>query len=509
MNQFFDFPQELDLTPYSYHEVMEKEGHNKQDDEKKEGEADDEEKKEEDGKEEEEENPIPILDDCFEYTLAGVTVHSGTANAGHYWSYISTERDGLRSNPDKPVDHENAKWMEFNDSYVREWDLSKLKKETYGGEQSNSWSTVGLSSFDGWGSMGGGGSYGQSGYMLFYERKKKKPIKLVDFVEETNAEGEVEKKEHIREVPYNSCVDISDRPNKIFNQVLDLNSKFGFEQEIYQPEFFEFIYGIQKAISNIDSDSERIQVLRRHAIELANKATLEIYASAKNCNKIEKMFQVMGEVMHHDKTLTLHREYLQYWFEQDKFSYLYQLLLENPEQQARVAFGKFMRYLLVTVKMADKEFLGELEEFSVYDEQGKEFEMVREKSLAARFVLTGMDMFNNKVAKFWQRMDQFLEVLYYFGVADTADVEAWVNGDPQNIPTIDSLDTTGEGARVGLKFFAKKSLIQHACDFILGNKSPLCRADERRHEVGNYSMQPDYSHIMRLVVLLLDDKELS
>jgi hypothetical protein len=27
--------------------------------------------------------------------VSGVTVHSGSANAGHYWSLISTERDGL------------------------------------------------------------------------------------------------------------------------------------------------------------------------------------------------------------------------------------------------------------------------------------------------------------------------------------------------------------------------------------------------------------------------------
>ena len=151
----------------------------------------------------------------------------------------------------------NAKWMEFNDSYVRPWDISKLKKEAYGGD-SNSWTSVGLSSLDGWGSMGGGGGYGQSGYMLFYERKKKKPIKLVDFIEEKNEEGEVVTKEHIREVDYHQCVEMEDRPNKIFNQVLEQNSKFGFEQEIYQPEFFEFIYGIQKSIASIESDSDRI-----------------------------------------------------------------------------------------------------------------------------------------------------------------------------------------------------------------------------------------------------------
>jgi ubiquitin carboxyl-terminal hydrolase 9/24 len=159
---------------------MEKEGRVK-----KEGEEEEEKKEEpaEEGEEAEEPNPEPILDDCFEYTLAGVTVHSGTANAGHYWSYASTERDGLRPvrADDAPADHLNAKWMEFNDSFVRDWEVTQLKKEAFGGEQSSSWNTgsIGVSSFGGgWSIGGGGGSYGQSGYMLVYERKKKKPIKL-------------------------------------------------------------------------------------------------------------------------------------------------------------------------------------------------------------------------------------------------------------------------------------------------------------------------------------------
>ena len=43
-------------------------------------------------KEEDEEDLVLDEDDCFEYKLVGVNVHSGSANAGHYWSYINTQR---------------------------------------------------------------------------------------------------------------------------------------------------------------------------------------------------------------------------------------------------------------------------------------------------------------------------------------------------------------------------------------------------------------------------------
>lgn len=413
MNQFFEFPTDLDLRPYSYHSVMGKEGKlgqskKKEADEHEEGnKLEETEAKEEGEGEAEEEDVEPDDDDCWEYTLAGVTVHSGTANAGHYWSYISTERDGLRPKGAEAIDQSSAKWMEFNDSYVRDWELSKLKKEAYGGDQSSSWNTgsVGFSTLDGWGSMGGGGSYGQSGYMLVYERKLKKPLKLVRKLpnpdpEEAKEEGK-ETVDEIYEIDYHDCVEPDDKPNQIFEAIQQQNSKFGFEQEIYQPEFFEFLQGIARCVASIDSNSDTVQALRRQAVEVTNKAVLEIYASAANCTKVEELFRSLGELLRADKTLTLHKEFLLQWDEADRFSYLYQLMLDNPETQARVAFGKFMRYLLVTLKMHEADYLGDPEEYIVKGEgdNGATMTMEREKSLAARFLVAGFDLFNTKVAK--------------------------------------------------------------------------------------------------------------
>ena len=59
--------------------------------------------------------------------------------------------------------------MEFNDSTVREFNFEKLKDECYGGD--------GKSGDDGGWSFGG--SYGKSAYMLIYERRKKRPLKVL------------------------------------------------------------------------------------------------------------------------------------------------------------------------------------------------------------------------------------------------------------------------------------------------------------------------------------------
>ena len=70
----------------------------------------------------------PILDDCFEYKLVGVNVHSGTANAGHYWSYINTNRGVDEAEGGDPmwVKTEKDPWMEFNDSSVSDYKFEKL-----------------------------------------------------------------------------------------------------------------------------------------------------------------------------------------------------------------------------------------------------------------------------------------------------------------------------------------------------------------------------------------------
>lgn len=61
--------------------------------------------------------------------------------------------------------------MEFNDSRVSDFDFKELEKHCFGNES-------------GTGFMGD--SYGTSGYMLFYERRKKKDLKIV--VEEDKVE---------------------------------------------------------------------------------------------------------------------------------------------------------------------------------------------------------------------------------------------------------------------------------------------------------------------------------
>jgi len=69
------------------------------------------------------------------YDLAGVIVHSGTADSGHYYSYIrqrnsSSNASGADTNLSKA---EESSWFCFNDTSVTPFDVSQLEAQCFGG----------------------------------------------------------------------------------------------------------------------------------------------------------------------------------------------------------------------------------------------------------------------------------------------------------------------------------------------------------------------------------------
>ena len=114
INDTFEFPHQIDMTPY--HVDYQKD------------------------------TSPPRLPDMFE--LVGVLVHSGTAESGHYYSYIR----------ERPSSAEEAyTWVEFNDVDVTKWDPSNIADQCFGGFTESH--TYGHRFQKNW-----------NAYMLFYER---------------------------------------------------------------------------------------------------------------------------------------------------------------------------------------------------------------------------------------------------------------------------------------------------------------------------------------------------
>lgn len=78
--------------------------------------------------------PLKRPKDYYEYKLKGVVVHTGTADSGHYYSFIREHN----SKPEGAKGEDGDRWYEFNDNIVRDFDFADLANECFGGEEAYS-----------------------------------------------------------------------------------------------------------------------------------------------------------------------------------------------------------------------------------------------------------------------------------------------------------------------------------------------------------------------------------
>ncbi|KAF4629829.1 hypothetical protein G7Y89_g8311 [Cudoniella acicularis] len=116
INDYFSFPSKIDMRPYKVEHLMD--------------------------------SPEETPEDEFE--LVGILVHAGTAESGHYYSFIR----------ERPSTSDKDNWVEFNDDSVTPWDPNNVEGACFGGVDYRGNPDNGNIAYD--------KSY--SAYMLFYQR---------------------------------------------------------------------------------------------------------------------------------------------------------------------------------------------------------------------------------------------------------------------------------------------------------------------------------------------------
>jgi len=216
--------------------------------------------------EEEEENYGPYKHhpkEYYEYKLAGVVVHVGVADAGHYYSYINTNR----GDPSKKDPSKSDRWLEFNDSSIRDFDTKNIESECFGGASSDS-------SDDAWAWAKAGRENSKNAYILVYERVVKDPLKLVVQDEEDEAYlNRILELEKIKETKPDAVKIVPEEiteggtkktvknyyvdyytftkrfvPAAVYKKVWEDNHKFMFERHIFNEDFFKFIKDVTSSV---------------------------------------------------------------------------------------------------------------------------------------------------------------------------------------------------------------------------------------------------------------------
>ncbi len=165
----------------------------------------------------------------YQYKLKGIIVHSGHADAGHYYSYIMDR---------EKKDQDSPRWLEFNDAEVRPFDPKDIPDETFGGEEDV---------YTVWGKKDATREKTRNAYVLIYERTVTLDAELLAKYKSEEREVDPEdvrrKFEQMRVVsdPIQDPVKVPEALRKIIQQD---NKKFWLTQYVFHPAYLSFVSDI-------------------------------------------------------------------------------------------------------------------------------------------------------------------------------------------------------------------------------------------------------------------------
>lgn len=226
INDRFEFPEMVDMSPYHINYLKDPE------------------------------QPTPL--DMFE--LVGILVHTGTAESGHYYSYIR-ERPVPRS--------QQATWVEFNDADVTRFDPANIPDQCFGGPADASpFSSVRFPKT--W-----------NAYMLFYQRVNDMESECRDHM--TSLEG----------VPAKS-----ELPPELGNRIAIENEGFIRRHCLFDPAHAVFARSLLEQLRNLSkgtcSDDHAIE---KEAIWLAMEHLDQILSRPKDTTGYDRMLTSLTRVI--------------------------------------------------------------------------------------------------------------------------------------------------------------------------------------------------------------------
>eukprot|EP00817_Percolomonadidae_sp_ATCC50343_P006457 CAMPEP_0117422526 /NCGR_PEP_ID=MMETSP0758-20121206/3342_1 /TAXON_ID=63605 /ORGANISM="Percolomonas cosmopolitus, Strain AE-1 (ATCC 50343)" /LENGTH=1501 /DNA_ID=CAMNT_0005205187 /DNA_START=2374 /DNA_END=6876 /DNA_ORIENTATION=- len=177
------------------------------------------------------------------YVLVGVLIHDGSANAGHYFSYIRDQ-------------HEDDQWYEFNDRTIRHFDFNDLDKKCFGGYDEITHQVKGKQT------TRSKLTRSFSAYMLFYQREdlvttKKITDKKGSRLNENTPKFTVKQPpstndlkqiidEQFKQMEAEQQVKPKKELSKIVKQVYSDNETFSYQKNVFDIEFDNFIWRLVK-----------------------------------------------------------------------------------------------------------------------------------------------------------------------------------------------------------------------------------------------------------------------
>ncbi|XP_077980970.1 ubiquitin carboxyl-terminal hydrolase 24-like [Glandiceps talaboti] len=349
-DDYFQFPWVLDMEPYTVEGVARRETENI-----------------ENNNETEEKTNKSFRSSNYDdmYQLVGVVVHSGQANAGHYYSYIKDRRSTSITNPTK------GKWFKFNDTIVEEFDMNDgtLEAECFGGtyrakvyDQSTSYPETRQRYWN--------------GYILFYEKiegtrtpepsiRKPPPRAMRAALLKHDSEGDIQivsEQSSPESSPRHDSDGLSmlaalvrkgekrgifldQMPASVQQEIRDANLRFMKNKGVFNVEYFKFVR--QLVLCNArNKNSSQFDEIVVSSLQLAIQFLFNTYFRTKKKLRLE-----IGEWCTSIETIVSQSKKACFWLieylaSKQGSAYIKPFLLECPTREVRIAFGKILECTL-------------------------------------------------------------------------------------------------------------------------------------------------------------------
>ncbi|CDW85633.1 ubiquitin carboxyl-terminal hydrolase family protein [Stylonychia lemnae] len=420
-------------------------------------------------------------DSYYEYELVGVLVHSGSAEGGHYYSFIR-ERGG------------NNRWLEFDDKNVREFDIKKLEVECFGGNHDQRASIQHQGGFIDDFNPADGKFFERSrnAYLLFYQR-----------VQPTNND---EQNNQIIPGNINQPMRlINDIEEPIYKRIWEENGAFLKLKVFFDQEYFQFIreyvniYNFDNVLyfSRDHSQSYKINKLKelyqQYQIEgeeitfdykSQQRQIIQDFKQSDDCNIFADLDKIKRDPGLYTLKLAtiISQDIITKVKDVQNFVQWMQLInhLFERHEVACVWFIKYMtenRKILEELLLENQQF--EFDECCDFDVDVSSIKSRQlDKQLFSRAsVIRFMDLLFNQlldpVRVHWRRFDEYFQVISHFAQ----------NGFSET------------------KYLIEQKAIGKLIEFMMNNNHPF--TSQIKFKMGDRGQEPDFQLVLEILGLLI------
>lgn len=318
-------------------------------------------------------------DDIYEYELIGVTVHTGTADGGHYYSFIRDKLHKSESGQDK--------WYLFNDAEVKPFDPSQIASECFGGEVTSKTYDSVTDKF-----MDFSFEKTNSAYMLFYERK---PIS-------SRTEEELR------------IIDQDPPPKFNFELTKELgewiwqdNTQFLQDNNIFEHTYFGFMWQICGYIPTTLPKDPDTQVSLK-AAQLSTSFVLETLIHSKEKPTMLQWIELLTKQFNSCPAAC--EWFLDHMAESDWWPQ--QILIKCPNQMVRQMFQRLLIHVISQLKPAHMELY--LQPLIESDDGEIDISELGSKSCVTRFIKKMLSILDHGVRPHSKFLTEYFAFLLEF-----------------------------------------------------------------------------------------------